>query len=110
MLHGNVLLHGWIVGDATFYTFELPLYSITEFLFGLHAVTVHLGAALTYLIVAASAIALARMDSRGLSIAARAGVVIALLAAPLLTTAGVYTLVELPDHTGTARSCWPVSS
>ena len=102
MLHGNVLLHGWIVGDATFYTFELPLYSITEFLFGLHAVTVHLGAALTYLIVAASAIALARVDSRGLSIAARAGVVIALLAAPLLTLPGVYTLVELPDHTGTA--------
>ena len=102
MLHGNVLLHGSIVGDATFYTFELPLYSITEFLFGLHAVTVHLGAALTYLIVAASAIALARVDSRGLSIAARAGVVIALLAAPLLTLPGVYTLVELPDHTGTA--------
>ena len=102
MLHGNLLLHGWIIGDATFYTFELPLYSITEIFFGLHSVTVHLGAALTYLIVAASAVAVARMDSRGVSTAARCGVVIAVLAAPLLTTAGVYTLLELPDHTGTA--------
>jgi hypothetical protein len=102
MLHGNLLLHGWIVGDATFYTLELPLYSITEFLFGLHSVAIHLGAALTYLIVAASAVALARGESRGLPMVARCGVVIAVLAAPLLTQPGVYTLVELPDHTGTA--------
>jgi hypothetical protein len=101
MLHGNLLLHGWIVGDATFYTFELPLYAMTEFFFGLHSVTVHLGASLTYLIVAASAVALARVDSRGMSMAARCAVVIAVLAVPLLTSAGVYTLVELPDHTGT---------
>ncbi len=110
MLHGNLLLHGFIIGDATYYTFELPLYAITEIFFGLHSVTVHLGAALTYLIVAASAVAVARTDSRGVSTAARCGVVIAVLAAPLLTTAGVYTLLELPDHTGTARSCWSVSS
>jgi hypothetical protein len=102
ILHGNLLLHGWIVGDATFYTFELPLYSITEFFFGLHSATIHLGAALTYLIVAASAVALARVDSRAVSTAARCGVVIAILAAPLVTPRGVYTLVELPDHTGTA--------
>jgi hypothetical protein len=102
MLHGNLLLHGWIVGDATFYTFELPLYSILEFFFGLHSVTIHLGAALTYLIVVASAVALARTGSRGLSTAVRCGVVIAVLAAPLLTPAGIKTLLEMPDHTGTA--------
>jgi hypothetical protein len=102
MLHGNLLLHGFIVGDATYYTFELPLYSLTEIFFGLHSVTIHLGAALTYLIVAASAVAIARGGSRGISMAARCGVVVAVLAAPLLTPAGVYTLLELPDHTGTA--------
>ena len=31
MLHGNLVLHGWIVGDVTFYTFELPLIAILEF-------------------------------------------------------------------------------
>src|SRR5277367_6758639 len=102
LLHGNLLLHGWIVGDATFYTFELPLYAITEIFTGLHSITIHLGAALTYLIVVASAVALARLDSRGMSTAARCAVVIAVLAVPLLTPAGVNTLAELPDHTGTA--------
>jgi hypothetical protein len=102
MLHGNLLLHGWIIGDATFYTFELPLYSITEIFSGLHSVTIHLVSALTYLIVAASAVAVARADSRGLSMAARCGVVIAVLAAPLLTLSGVLILLEKPDHTGTA--------
>jgi hypothetical protein len=30
MLHGHVLLHGWIFGDATYYTFDLPVLAITE--------------------------------------------------------------------------------
>ncbi len=59
MLHGNFLLHGFIIGDATYYTFELPLFVVTEVFFGLHSVTVHLVAALTYLIVAACAVAVA---------------------------------------------------
>src|SRR5712692_7261807 len=29
LLHGNSLLSGWIIGDATYYTFELPVYAIT---------------------------------------------------------------------------------
>ena len=67
MLHGNPLLHGWIIGDATYYTLELPLYVITEALLGLHAVTNHVVSALTYLIVVAFAAGLAMADSRGLS-------------------------------------------
>ena len=109
MLHGNLLLHGWIIGDATYYTFELPLYSITEFFFGLHSVTVHLVAALTYLIVAASAVALARAGSRGLSTAARCGVVIAVLAAPLLTLPVSVACWSCPTIPGPPRSCWSVS-
>jgi hypothetical protein len=102
MLHGNVLLHGWIIGDATYYTLELPLYAITEALFGLHTLTFHMVSALTYLIVVACAAALAMTDSRGLSRAARCLAVIAVLGAPLLTRSGVSLLLEEPDHTGTS--------
>jgi hypothetical protein len=102
MLHGNVLLHGWIIGDATYYTLELPLYAATEALFGLHMLTFHMVSALTYLIVVACAAALAMADSRGLYRAARCLAVIAVLAAPLLTGSGVSILLEKPDHTGTS--------
>ena len=34
MLHGNVLLHGWLAGDVTFYTFELPLFAVIEGVLG----------------------------------------------------------------------------
>jgi hypothetical protein len=102
LLHGHVLLHGWIIGDATFYTFELPLYAITEILFGLHSVTVHLVSVLTYMIVVACCVALARTNSRGPSVAARCGVVVAVLAAPLVTNSGVGLLLEKPNHFGTS--------
>jgi|HubBroStandDraft_2_1064218.scaffolds.fasta_scaffold34139_1 hypothetical protein len=102
MLHGNFLLHGFIIGDATYYTFELPLFVVAEVFFGLHSVTVHLVAALTYLIVAACAVAVAVTASRGPARAARCGVVIAVLAAPLLTPEGVGIVLGKPDHTGTS--------
>ena len=102
ILHGNVLLHGWIIGDATYYTLELPLYAIAEALFGLHMLTSHLVSVLTYLIVVACAAALAMTGSQGLSRAARCLAVIAVLAAPLLTPSGVTFLLEVPDHTGTS--------
>jgi hypothetical protein len=102
MLHGNLLLHGWIVGDATFYTFELPLFSVTEVFFGLHSLTIHVACALIYLIVAAVAVAVARTDSRGMSMAVRCGVVIAVLAAPLLALKDVSIMLEHPDHIGTS--------
>jgi hypothetical protein len=46
ILHGNLVLHGWILGDVTFYTFELPLIAILEFFLGLHADTMHVAEAL----------------------------------------------------------------
>jgi hypothetical protein len=101
MLHGNLLLHSWILSDAAFYTFEVPLYAVTEIFTGLHTVSIHLGAALTYLIVVASAVAVARTGSRGLSTAIRCGVVIAVLATPLLTSPGIGFVLENPNHTGT---------
>ena len=53
LLHGNLVLHGFIVGDVTFYTFELPVIAILEFFLGLHADTMHVAEALIYVMVAA---------------------------------------------------------
>jgi hypothetical protein len=102
MLHGHLLLPGWIIGDASIYTFELPLYAITEFFFGLTGVIFHIGAALTYLIVVAFSVALACTNSHGPAVAARCGVVVGVLAAPIVTQQGVSILLAAPDHIGTS--------
>ena len=102
MLHGHVLLHGWLIGDATFYFFELPLNAITESLLGMGNLAAHAASALTYLIVAVFAVALAVTDSRGPARAARCAVVVTVLAAPLLTASSVALLLEEPDHIGTS--------
>jgi hypothetical protein len=102
MLHGNLLLHGWIIGDATYYTFELPVYVITEFFFGLHSVALHVAPAITYLIVAVCAVAVARTGSRGAATAARCGIVVAVMASALDTHGGKWILLAKPDHIGTS--------
>src|SRR6266699_3772727 len=51
MLHGNVLLHGWYLSDVSFITTELPQYALLVWLFGLHADTAHIAAAMTYTLV-----------------------------------------------------------
>jgi hypothetical protein len=101
MIHGNPLLHGWIIGDASCYTFELPLYGIIEVFSGLVGVIFHVASALTYLIVAAGAVALAVTGSRGAAMAARCGVAVAVLAAPVVTQQGASILLYAPDHIGT---------
>jgi len=102
MLHGHVLLHGWVIGDATFYAFELPLNAFAELLFGVGNLAVHVASALTYLIVTVLALALAVKGSRGPARFARGAVVVTVLAAPLLTRSSVLLLLEQPDHVGTS--------
>jgi hypothetical protein len=70
--------------------------------FKLTGVIFHLVGALTYLIVVAFAVALACTNSRGPATAARAGVVVAVLAAPNITDQGASILLEAPDHIGTS--------
>jgi hypothetical protein len=101
-IHGHVIMHGWLPGDATYYGYEVPLLGITELVFGIGARAAHVASALAYLIVAALAVALAVAGARGTAQLARAGVVVAVMAAPLLTTLTVWTLLEEPDHPGTA--------
>src|SRR5262249_20130241 len=60
MLHGNVLLHGWSLSDVSFITTELPQYALLVSLFGLHADTAHIAAAMTYTLVVILSVLLAR--------------------------------------------------
>lgn len=102
MLHGHLLLHGWLVSDVAFYAFDIPLNALTEIFLGLHTFTEHVAAALIYLIVAACAVAIAVTGARGASRAARAAVVAAVLAAPLLVASDRWIPLGHPDHTGSS--------
>jgi len=102
MLHGHLLLHGWILGDATYYTLELPLLALTEIFFGLQELTSHVASALTYLIVTVIAVAIALTDSRGLARVARCGVVVVVLTAIFHVEPNTPYLLGAPDHTGTS--------
>jgi hypothetical protein len=102
MLHGHLLLHGWILGDATYYTLELPLLALTEIFFGLQELTSHVASALTYLIVTVIAVAIALTDSRGLARVARYGVVVVVLTAIFHLESNTPYLLGAPDHTGTS--------
>ena len=102
MLHGHLLLHGWIIGDATYYTLDLPVLAVTEIFFGLSDLTSHVASALTYLIVTVSAAAVAVTDSRGLARMARCGVVVVVLTAMFRVESNVPYLLGAPDHTGTS--------
>jgi hypothetical protein len=102
LIHGHLVMHGWLIGDATFYAFELPINGVMQLIFGLGSLATHLASALTFLIVAGCAVALAVADSRGPARAVRGAVALTVLAVPLLTMLTVWLLVEEPDHTGTS--------
>src|SRR5215470_12355491 len=51
MLHGDLLLHGWLLSDVSFYTTELPQYMLIELARGLSPDVVHVAAAMTYTFV-----------------------------------------------------------
>jgi hypothetical protein len=103
MLHGDLLLHHWIIGDATYYTFDLPVFMLTEVFFGLHSVTLHVAPSITFLIVAVFAMALARSDSRGLAIVARCCAAIAVMTAAFTIPGayGTWIILAKPDHVAT---------
>ena len=102
MLHGHLMLHGWILGDVTFYTFELPLIAVGELFFGLSDLSSSFAAALIYLIVAACGVALAVRGSRGSARLARCATVVAILAIPLAVPYGLWVELGPPDHMGTS--------
>ena len=65
MLHGNWLLHGWTLGDVTYYTTEIPEYALVEVFRGLGADVVHIAGAVTYTLLVLAVGLLARGGATG---------------------------------------------
>jgi len=101
MLHGNVLLHGWSLSDVSFITTELPQYALLVLLFGLHADTAHLAAAMTYTLVVVLAVLLARGTVSRREAGPRMLLTAFLMFAPQLGV-GVFVLLLSLGHIGTA--------
>ncbi len=101
MLHGNLLLHGWVLSDVSFYTTELPQYMLLELIGGLNAGTFHAAAAMTYTL----ALLLAAMLARGRA-SGRRGVLRALIAGGIMLAPqlgfGVFVLLLTVGHIGTS--------
>ena len=100
MLHGNLLLHGWTVGDVSYYTTEIPEYMLVELIKGLGAGVVHVSAAVSYTLL----VLLAGVAAKGRA-TGREGVLRALIASGILLAPqlghGVHLLILQPDHLGT---------
>jgi hypothetical protein len=100
MLHGNLLLHGWLLSDVSFYTTELPQYMLIEAIRGLGPGVVNLAAAMTYTLLVLLAGLLAKGDAGGPEGRARFLLAAGIVLAPQLSATS--TLLQAPDHTGTA--------
>lgn len=100
MLHGNLLLRGWQIGDVSYYTTELPEYMLVELIRGLNGDVVHIAAALTYTMMVLLAALLAKGSATGREGLVRMLVASGILLTPALVT-GTSVLLSGPDHTGT---------
>jgi hypothetical protein len=100
MLHGNLLLHGWLLSDVSFYTTELPQYMLIEAVHGLGAGVVNLAAAMTYTLLVLLTALLAKGDAAGREGLTRGLLAAGIVLAPQLSATS--TLLQAPDHTGTA--------
>jgi hypothetical protein len=101
MLHGNLLLKGWWIADASFYTTELPEYMIVTALRGLRPDVVHICGALTYTLMVLLAAMLARGQAKGREGLVRALVAGAIMLAPSVL-GGTEVFLQEPNHAGTA--------
>jgi hypothetical protein len=102
LLHGHLLLHGWITGDATFYALESPLYGLVESVTGLTPLVTHVEPALLYVLVLVLVLPLCRGGAAGWAAALRGMAAAAILLIPLASPYGVSLLLEQPDHIGTS--------
>ena len=100
MLHGNWLLHGWTLGDVTYYSTEIPQYALIEAVRGLGADVVHIGGASTYTLLVLAAGLLARGRATGRDGLIRMLVAAGIMLAPQFGNA-THLLLSQPDHLGT---------
>jgi hypothetical protein len=100
MLHGNWLLHGWTVGDVSYYTTEIPEYMLVELFRGLGPSVERVSGAITYTLLLLSAAVLAKGRATGREGVVRVLVACGIMLAPQLGN-GIHLLVSQPDHLGT---------
>jgi hypothetical protein len=98
MLHGNLLLHGWVLADVSFYTTEVPQYLAIEFFHGLTPDDMHIAGALTYTLLVVLAAWVAKGGARGAEGRTRVLIAAAIMIAP--PVGSVYVLMLEPDHLG----------
>ena len=101
MLHGNFLLHGWDKADVSFYTTELPQYDLLVLIFGLHANTAHIAAAMTYTLAVVLAVLVARGGFTSRAAVTRMLIAAGIMLAPQLGN-GVSALLLSVGHIGTS--------
>lgn len=111
MLHGNWLLHGWMLTDVTFYTTELPEYMAVEAAHGLNSADVHIASAVTYTLLVILAGFLSKGKSTGREGWSRGLIAAGIMLAPMQDAilrpgaapqgTGIMFLLSQPDHLGT---------
>jgi hypothetical protein len=108
MLHGNLLLHGWVLSDVSFYTTEIPQYMLIELVRGLNPDVVHIAAAMTYALLVVLSAVLAKGKATGREALVRVLIVVGIMLAPAFgrilharTYSAAWILLSAPDHTGT---------
>jgi hypothetical protein len=104
ILHGNFLLHGWMIGDVTFITTEIPEYVLVMIVHGFSPGLPHVTGAITYTLEMLLAVLLA-MGPAGVTSGrqrlARAVIAAGIMLAPEFP-GGLSTLIGKPDHPGTS--------
>jgi hypothetical protein len=98
--HGNPILRGWWLSDECFYTIDLPMNAVVQMVVGLRPVTVHIYAAVDYVVVLLLAGLLARGRARGRQGIVRMLLTVGIMLAPS-TVLGSRILLQGPDHVGT---------
>lgn len=101
ILRGNVLLHGWVLRDASLYTIDTAEYVLIELVRGLNADVVQIGAAVTYTLAVLLAAALAKGTATGREAAVRVTLAAGIMLAPQLDS-GTNVLLSSPDHMATS--------
>jgi hypothetical protein len=100
MLHGNLLLRGWMLTDVSFYTTELPEYMGVELARGLNPGVVHVASAISYTLLVILAGWLAKGRAAGADGWTRVLIASGIMLAPQLGN-GIQVLLSQPDHIGT---------
>jgi hypothetical protein len=100
ILAGNWLLHGWMLGDVSFYTTELPEYVLIELIRPFGVGVIHVAAAATYTLLVLAAFWLARGRAVGREGLLRGALAAVIMLAPQLGY-GAFVLLLSPDHVGT---------